>query len=235
MTTETPAGDDIELLLPWYAAGTATPDEAARVEAALSRDPALAEKLALTREEMGEAVAFADAMPAPSPRARDRVFDRIAAMEEARPPGLAGLGRAVSGRVRDSGFLDRLAGLLGGFTPRSLALAGTAAALVIALQAGIIGTMITSGPGTYGTASGPSEARIEDGTYALVSFTPQATMSRIQAVLGEMGASIADGPRAGGLYRVRIAAKRVSGEERDRLIAKLREAKDVVAMAAPSQ
>ena len=235
MTTATPPADEIDLLLPWYAAGTLTPAEAKRVEDALMRDPALAERLALTREEMDEAIGLAESLPAPSPRARDRVFDRIAAIEDARPLGLMDVGRAASARVRESGFVGRLLGLVSGFAPRTLAYAGVAAALVLALQTGIIGTLLMDRPGgaVYGTASGPG-ASVQEGTFALVRFVPEATLGRISTVLGELGASIADGPRAGGLYRVRIAAKAVPADERDRLIGRLREARDVVGFAAPS-
>lgn len=225
--------DDIELLLPWYAAGTLTPEETKRVEEALARDPSLAEKLAVTREEMGETIGLAESIPAPSPKVRDRVFDRIAQIEAARPVGFAGIGR----KARESGFVGRLLDLVSGFAPRTLAYAGVAAALLIAVQAGVIGSMLTNRPGgtSYGTASGPGTvASVQDGTFALVRFGPNATADRISAALGEVGAAIVDGPRAGGLYRVRIASKTVSNEERDRLLAKLRDAKDVVASALPS-
>lgn len=237
MSTETPNVDDIDLLLPWYAAGTLSAAETRKVEDALARDPSLAERLALTREEMGEAIGVAEAIPAPSPRARDRVFDRIAAFEEARPLGLADVGRAASARVRESGLVGRLLDLVAGFSPRSLAYAGMAALLLIAVQAGVIGTMVTDRPGgaTYGTASGPGGTVAQEGTFALVGFAPSATAGRISAVLAENGASIVDGPRAGGLYRVRVAAKVVAGPERDQLIAKLRDARDVVASVLPSQ
>jgi hypothetical protein len=237
MSTATPA-TEIELLLPWYAAGTLSPAEARRVEEALARDPVLAERLAATREEMDEAIGFAEAVPAPSPRARDRVFDRIAAIEDARRPGLADLGRAASARVQESGFVGRLLELFSGFAPRTLAYAGIAAALVMALQTGIIGSFLVErqGGATYGTASGPGTGpAVGEGTFALVGFAPDATAARIASVLGELGGSIVDGPRPGGLYRVRIASKAVSTEERDRLIARLREAKGVVSMAMPSQ
>ena len=235
MNATTPPADDIELLLPWYAAGTLSPTEAKRVEEAIARDPALAERLALTREEMDEAIGLAESLPAPSPRARDRVFDRIAAMEEARPASLAEMGRAASTKVRESGFVGRLLELFSGFAPRQLAYAGIAAALLVVAQAGIIGTMLTDRGPTYGTASGPGGATAREGTFALVGFAPGVTLDRVAAVLTERGAAIVDGPRAGGLYRIRIAPKAVSNEERDRLLTRLREARDVVSSALPSQ
>lgn len=236
MNTQTPPGDDIDLLLPWYATGKLSPAETKRVEEALARDPTLVERLALTRDEMDEAVGLAESIPAPSPRARDRVFDRIAAMEEARPASLADMGRAASTKVRESGLVGRLLDLVAAFSPRQLAYAGIAAALLVVAQAGIIGALVSDrGGATYGTASGPGGPVAQEGTFALVGFAPGVTLERVAAVLTERGAAIVDGPRAGGLYRVRIAAKAVPNEERDRLIAGLREARDVVSSALPSR
>lgn len=235
-TPADPAADDIDLLLPWYATGTLTPAEAARVEEALARDPSLAHRLELTRDEMGEAVALAEDTPGPSPRARERVFDRIAAIEDARPLGVMEAGRAVASRVRHSDLVERLIGLVAGYSPRSLAYAGVAAALLLAVQAGVIGSLLLDrgGGATFGTASDPG-AGGQEGTFALVGFAPGASASQISSVLAETGASITAGPSAGDIYSLRIAAKAVSMEERDRLIARLRDQKDVISFAAPRQ
>ena len=172
----------------------------------------------------------------PSPRIRDRVFDRIAEFVAARPASLADLGRAAGSRVRESGLVGRLLDLVAAFSPRQLAYAGIAAALLVVAQAGIIGTMLVDRPATYDTAFGPGTGPVaQEGTFALVRFAPAATLDRVSAVLSVRGAAFVDGPRAGGLYRVRIAPKAVPTEERDRLVASLREARDVIASVLPSQ
>ena len=233
---ETPPTDDIELLLPWYAAGTLSPTEAKWVEEAIARDPRLAERLALTREEMDEAIGLAESLPAPSPHARARVFERIAALEEARPSGPRDIARSASETLRESGLVGRIIEMFSGFAPRQLAYAGLAAALLVVAQAGIIATLLADGTGgaSYGTASDPGGPGMQEGTFALVGFAPGVSLERVAAVLTTRGASIVDGPRGGDLYRVRIAPKAVPNEERDRLIAQLRGARDVVSTIVAS-
>ena len=45
---------EIELLLPWYAAGTLEPHETQQVEAALASDPELARRYEWVREEFAQ-------------------------------------------------------------------------------------------------------------------------------------------------------------------------------------
>src|SRR5690606_12380683 len=91
-------------------------------------------------------------------------------------------------------------------TPRGLALAGAAAALVVLLQAGIIVSMLGEGsrPGGFSTASG--EAGQEAGAAALVQFAPGADFAAITAFLDQNGARIVDGPLPGGMFKLRPAA-----------------------------
>jgi hypothetical protein len=67
----------------------------------------------------------------------------------------------------------RAAEFFSAFAPRTLAFAGGAAALVILLQAGVIGSMVLKGDQSYGTASAPP-AKVESVDF-LVTFVPQAT------------------------------------------------------------
>lgn len=68
------APSDIELLLPWHAAGMLAPHDAERVEAALSSDGELARHYAMVREELAETVLLNEALGAPSKRAAERLF-----------------------------------------------------------------------------------------------------------------------------------------------------------------
>jgi len=65
---------DIELLLPWHAAGMLAPHDAERVEAALSGDQELARHFAMVREELAETVLLNETLGAPSGRAAERLF-----------------------------------------------------------------------------------------------------------------------------------------------------------------
>ena len=61
--------EDIELLLPWHAAGTLSRRDAIRVEQALANDNELASRYELVREELGEAIRLNESLGAPSARA----------------------------------------------------------------------------------------------------------------------------------------------------------------------
>ena len=56
MKQEAPERREIEELLPWHAAGTLSRRDAQHVEEALARDPELARRYALVREEFGETI-----------------------------------------------------------------------------------------------------------------------------------------------------------------------------------
>ena len=76
--------DEIEMLLPWHAAGTLNSRDARRVEEALARDPGLARQYAVIREEYAETILLNESLGAPSARAMHKLFAAIDA-EPARP------------------------------------------------------------------------------------------------------------------------------------------------------
>ena len=215
---------EIEALLPWHAAGALTLQEARRVEAALARDPELRRSFEAAREELVGVVEANEALGTPSPHAMDALFAKID--HEPRPA------RAIR-----AGLFAGLAAFWASLSPRTLAWAATAAALVIALQAGVIATGV-SRPGrpapTYATASATPPAPAAPGLYALVRFSPKATGAEITAALQANQAAIVDGPTAGGLYRVRLAPGPAMPERRTELAARLQAAKGVD-FAAPAQ
>ena len=77
--------EDVELLLPWHAAGTLSRRDAARVEQALANDNELAARYDMVREELGEAIRLNETLGAPSARAMQNLFAKIDA-EPARKP-----------------------------------------------------------------------------------------------------------------------------------------------------
>src|SRR5437762_12835450 len=118
---------EIEALLPWHAAGTLSPRDANRVEQALAGDRELRRQYDLVREELIETIHLKETLGAPSARAMERLFAAIDA-EEAHS--------ATRRRSFDLG--QRVAELLSGFAPRTIAWSATAAALAILVQAAII-------------------------------------------------------------------------------------------------
>src|SRR5215475_5954697 len=154
------SADDVEALLPWYAAGTLAAREADQVEAALAADAELAHRFELAREEMAETVLLNESLGVPSPRVAENLFtaiDRERARARA-PAAGGGLG----------GWL------IGLFTPRAFALTASAAVIVMMLQAGVIAKLVLQdrvGPGSsFETASAPPPATrgLELGSFALV-------------------------------------------------------------------
>jgi anti-sigma factor RsiW len=222
MTAANDEPGDIEVLLPWHAAGTLGARDRERVEAALANDPELARRYELVREELGQAIELNESLGAPSARAMQALFAKIDA-EPARP-AVVSLNLGV--RIRE--FFAEL-------SPRTLAWSAGAAALAILLQAGVIaGIMLKDkSAGGYETAAAPKSAAGE-GAYVLIRFQPQATAADVTKFLETNKLSIADGPSAGGLYRVRIAAKGTPKADLERILKTLQDDK-VVGFIAVTQ
>jgi hypothetical protein len=223
------SADDIEALLPWYAAGTLDAREADQVEAAVAADAELARRLDLVREEMSEAILLNEALGVPSARVMENLFKAIdKERRRARDPAA---GRGLGGMLMDL------------FTPRAFAFAAGAAVVVIMLQAGVIAKLMLQDRiegSSFETASAPPAATrgIDIGSFALVRFTPQANMGDITRFLDARGAVIVDGPRPGGpggLYRVRLARNYVGKDELERLVREFQSASNLVTMAVPAE
>lgn len=210
---ETP--DDIEALLPWYAAGTLDGSERQRVEDAMAKDPELARRYALVRDELGETIVLNETLGAPSPRAMEKLFARIDA-EPARKPA-----RSLSLGARMTSFMASLA-------PRTLAYAGGAAALAILLQAGFIASIAIkeNSAGGYVTASTSSKDP-GVGAFTLIRFAPQATQDDVTKFLEANKFAITAGPLPGGFYRVRVAVTGLPKEELVTIVKKLQSDKVV--------
>src|SRR5258708_17222531 len=76
---------EIEMLLPWHAAGTLNPRDARRVEEALARDPGLAKQYAVIREEYAGTIALNESLGAPSARAMTKLFAAISGRPARKP------------------------------------------------------------------------------------------------------------------------------------------------------
>ena len=203
------AHSEIEELLPWHAAGTLSRSDARRVEDALAHDPELARRYALVRDELGETIHLNEILGAPSARAMEKLFAKIDA-EPARKPAMSlNLGA-------------RVAEFFASFSPRTLAYAGGAAVIAILLQAGFIaGVMLKETQTTgYQTASAPSTDP-GVGAFTLIRFAPQATQDDVTKFLAANKLSIASGPMAGGLYKVRIAVTGLPKAELATIVKKL--------------
>jgi len=210
---EAPQGD-VEALLPWHAAGTLSRRDAQRVEEALARDPELARRYDLVREELGETIHLNETLGAPSARAMEKLFAKIDAEPARKPARSFNLGARVS---------EWFASL----TPRTLALSASVAVLAILLQAGFIADIVLKDRSAeYGTASAPTTDP-GVGEFTLIRFAPQASADDITKFLAANKLQVAAGPVAGGFYRVRVADTKLPKEELGRIVKKLQDDKVV--------
>jgi anti-sigma-K factor RskA len=217
--TKTSEDDGLAALAPFYVIGALSADEAARFEAALARDPALARNVAAARAERDEVVALNEALPAPSARAFDALFAKI----DAAPAAKFSLMR----RLDFGAALARL------FSPRALGWAAAAACLLVSVEAGLLVLDRSSQPLGFATASRQDEAP-KPGVFALIAFAPTATAEAMANALDQAGARIVDGPRAGGFYRIRLGGMDLPEAETQRKLNQLRQASGVVRFVAPS-
>jgi hypothetical protein len=207
--------EEIEYLLPWHAAGTLSRRDAERVERALASDQELARRFDLVREELSETIHLNESLGAPSARAMEKLFAAIDAEGGyKRKPGMA------------LDLRTRVAEFFAAFSPRGLALAGAAAALVILLQAGVIGSMVLNSGGGYNTASAP-DVKV-DSIDLYVNFVPQATTDEVSKFLRAHQASIVEGPKGAGTYRVRFAVTGMPKEELARLVKEMQQNRNIV-------
>lgn len=212
-----PEREEIELLLPWYAAGTLNRRDTARVEQALASDKELARNFEMVRAELGETIRVNESLGAPSARAMKALFEKIDA-EPARKP-------AVSFNL-----MGRVSEFIASLSPRTLAYAGGVAAIALLLQAGVIGKLVGERTGAGpDLASAPATVAAPQGVEALIRFSPQANASEIAEFLNANKASIVGGPDSG-FFRVRVPAKK---EQTAEIVKKLGDSK-VISFALPA-
>src|SRR5580698_2867376 len=106
---------EIELLLPWYAAGTLDARESQQVERALANDPELAARYEWVRAELEQETHVSEAAGEPSSRDVKTLFAKIDALPAQKSRSSIDLGA-------------RIAEFLAALSPRTLAWSALAAA-----------------------------------------------------------------------------------------------------------
>lgn len=218
---------EIEMLLPFHAAGTLNAQDSRRVKEALSCDHALARQYAVVQEEYAEIIHFNERLGTPSMRAMQKLFAEIDA-EPARQPEAS---------LKFSSF----AGFLARLSPRTLVWSASLGALALVLQAGVIGAvlMMQNRSSTFQTASlSMNESITRDlgaGTvpHALVRFVPDARVADVAILLDNYRASIVDGAK-GGMFRLQFGNRSMTKDEIGGLMSRLQKEKIVsLAVTAP--
>jgi anti-sigma-K factor RskA len=213
--------EDIELLLPWHAAGTLSRRDAERVERALANDNQLAARYEEVREELGEAIRLNESLGAPSARAMQDLFAKIDA-EPVRTPRTS------------FNVAAWFTGFVSSFQPRTLAYAAGAAAIAILLQAGFLANFALQDSQGGPTLASHGVQQAGTGAFVLIRFNPQASVGDISQFLAEHKASIAGGPAAGsGLFRLKVAEKPVGQAELGAIVKRM-QGNPVVGFTVPA-
>ncbi len=192
--------------LPFLANGTLDPAEAKALQDGLARDAALRVELALVRDEQQATIAVNERLSVPTGRAARGL---IAAIE--REP-------AARQTRRLGDVMRRIGWSLAALPPRALGWTAAAAGLVLAVQLGAVGSMMM--------ADAP--------TYARIGFAPKATAEEIAALLERHGATIVAGPKDG-VFKVRLADRRLRTAELDRILTEMGRKVEIVRFAAPGR
>jgi hypothetical protein len=220
MINKEPERHEIEALLPWHAAGSLSRRDADRVEQALASDRELRRRYDIVREELAETIHLNETLGAPSARAMEKLFAAIDA-EEARTPR----------RPRSFDLAARVSEYLSGFSPRALAWIATAAVLAIVVQATLIAAVVVD---KGGKSNNEVASLSSDGSFAVVRFTTQASSGEITNFLGAHKASVVDGPKPGGLYRIRLSAAPLPRDEVSKIVNQMQRESKIVAFIAPA-
>jgi anti-sigma factor RsiW len=216
---------DVELLLPWHAAGTLNARDARRVEEALASEPELAREYVVIREEYAETISLNESLGAPSMRAMQKLFADI----DQEPVRTSSTSVSLSTRIPR--FFANL-------SPRTLALSATAGVIVLLLQASVIGAVLTmksqggSVRAAFLTPEQGAAAPIVRGLdaasppRALVRFAPDARISDITALLGNYQASIIGGAHDG-MFRIQFGNSAMSRNDAATLLGRLQKEKTI--------
>jgi len=209
--------EDIEKLLPWYVTGRLGRADTSKVESYLGQHPDVLAQLDLIRAERQETVHANEAIGWPPSGMRDRLMASL-------PPTRTRLsGRGLPSLVH---FLTRP-------TARGVQWAALVAALLVLAQAALITSLLVrSSDQTYQVASGSSQA---GGLSALIAFSEDAKAPAIARLLAEFDAIVVDGPKPGGVYKIRLRTLDKSQPTQEAILSKLAERRDVVRIVLPSR
>ncbi len=219
LNREAPERQDIEALLPWHAAGTLSRRDSDRVEQALASDRELARRYALVREELNETIHLNETLGAPSARAMEKLFAAIDA-------------EAPVAKKASFNFTSRVVEFMSNFSPRTLAYAGTAAAIALMVQAAVLTAVVVRNqdtPASHTLASDPALSNQR----AVVRFTANATLGDVTRFLDVNKASVVHGPNRGGMYEIQLATSPMSDPEFTSAIQRMRAETNIVAFIAP--
>lgn len=181
---------DVEELLPWYVTGRVSREEARGIEAALKTMPDLAGKLVQAQRERDAVARAAETVEAPPPETLQNLLQQVETTRQIRP-------------ARDTA--GQPGGWLADAFNRNLVWQGAFAVASIAVVAlGVrLYTLPTADPFTV-AGNGASNINGAGVPTLLVIFRPEAPAGQITALLTELDAVVADGPKPDGAYVIHL-------------------------------
>jgi anti-sigma-K factor RskA len=219
LNREAPERQDIEALLPWHAAGTLSRRDSDRVEQALASDRELARRYDLVREELNETIHLNETLGAPSARAMEKLFASI----DAEAPVV---------KKASFSFTSRIVEFMSSFSPRTLAYAGTAAALALIVQSAVLTTVVVRNQDTPAGHILQNDGSMSN-QLAVVRFTSNATLADVTRFLDANKAIVVSGPNRNGTYDIRLAASPMSDADFTNAIRRMRAETSIVALVVP--
>ncbi len=217
LNREAPERQDIEALLPWHAAGTLSRRDSDRVEQALASDRELARRYELVREELNETIHLNETLGAPSARAMEKLFAAIDA-------------EAPVARKASFNFMGRVVEFMSSFSPRTLAYAGTAAAIALMVQAVVLTSVVVRDQG----GQAPFQLASHE-PRAMVRFTANATLADLTRFLDVNRAVVVNGPGRNGLYEIQLTSPMVTEADFARAIERMKAETRIVEFIAPKE
>jgi hypothetical protein len=197
---------EMELLLPFHAAGTLSGHDARRVDAAIAHDADLARQYQQVQSEYAETILLNENLGAPSARAMQKLFAAI----DVEPAHT--LSQPYNPMRTISAFFSAL-------SPRTLATSAFIGAIALLLQAGVIGVLVKNlVGGSIQTAS--YQPQPTAGTFALVRFVPDANIDDISQLLRSYDGTIVSGPQAG-MFRIKFGEKVLSKQDAAELLMRI--------------
>jgi anti-sigma-K factor RskA len=197
----------IQELLPWYATGTLSAEDIQFVERALAANPELLRDCELVREEFAETIHANELVGAPSPQLFERLMTRVDAEPRA------------GGRARNA-LLSRLGNFISAGSPATWRWVGAAAAVVIVVQAGVIAEFA----GERSDLAGTRGVELTQATTVVIRFQSAATAADITRYFEANRLVLVAGPLPGGLYRVKLADRKLSQTEIEERVRTLQQA-----------
>jgi hypothetical protein len=205
--------EEIEKLLPWYVTGRLGRADVGRVEGYLHQHPDMSAQLDLIRSEREATVRANEAIALPSAGMPEQWLATAPRPRRAAARWRPSLGRFLS--MPAAGRLQWAA---------LVALATAQAAL-------IVGLLVFGDATTYRVAAGPPPG---DHLSALVAFADEAKAAAIARLLIEFDANIVDGPKPGGVYKIKVRSGDKSRAAQQALLVRLAERRDVIRIVLPS-